>query len=273
MNVSTLRTNRKAQIIAGTLGIALLGGGVAVGASVIDNEPTATAAGSVRGDDTRANRSEDRAPIALPPLSTGDGTYTTTITQVVAPNTVTKKTDTLDKGVTKVQDAGTSGLRAIDTRVVVKDGKTVSSTEVGRRVLKPTSPRVVLVGTHVDPKPTPAPTATAKTSSTSTRSTSTPKPTAKPTPKPTRTSTPSSGGGAPSGAWAKVAQCESGGNPRANTGNGYYGLYQFSQSTWRSVGGTGLPSNASASEQTMRAQMLYNRAGAGQWPVCGRYLR
>lgn len=65
--------------------------------------------------------------------------------------------------------------------------------------------------------------------------------------------------------WAAIAQCESGGNPSTNTGNGYYGMYQFSLPTWRSVGGTGLPSDASAEEQTMRARMLQQRSGWGQW--------
>mgnify|MGYP000882507966 CR=1 FL=1 len=65
--------------------------------------------------------------------------------------------------------------------------------------------------------------------------------------------------------WAAIAQCESGGNPSINTGNGYYGMYQFSLPTWRSVGGTGLPSEASAEEQTMRARMLQQRSGWGQW--------
>ena len=74
------------------------------------------------------------------------------------------------------------------------------------------------------------------------------------------------------GVWAQLAQCESGGNPRTNTGNGYYGLYQFSLSTWRSVGGSGLPSNASPEEQTMRAQILQARSGWGQWPACSRKL-
>ena len=84
----------------------------------------------------------------------------------------------------------------------------------------------------------------------------------------------SSSGSAPSSAaisgddaaiWAAIAQCESGGNPSINTGNGYYGMYQFSLPTWRSVGGSGLPSDASAEEQTMRARMLQQRAGWGQW--------
>jgi resuscitation-promoting factor RpfB len=71
--------------------------------------------------------------------------------------------------------------------------------------------------------------------------------------------------------WAALAKCESGGNPRAVNPAGYYGLYQFSLSTWKSVGGTGNPIDASADEQTTRAQMLYARGGAGQWG-CGRHL-
>jgi resuscitation-promoting factor RpfB len=73
--------------------------------------------------------------------------------------------------------------------------------------------------------------------------------------------------------WAAVAKCESGGNPKSVSSGGlYYGLYQFSPSTWASVGGSGLPSNASADEQTYRAKLLYIRSGAGQWPVCGKLL-
>jgi uncharacterized protein YabE (DUF348 family) len=72
--------------------------------------------------------------------------------------------------------------------------------------------------------------------------------------------------------WAALAKCESGGNPRAvNSRGGYYGLYQFSLSTWASVGGSGNPIDASADEQTARAQTLYARSGAGQWG-CGSHL-
>jgi LysM repeat protein len=76
-----------------------------------------------------------------------------------------------------------------------------------------------------------------------------------------------------SGAWAKVANCESSGNPRAVNPAGYYGLFQFDLQTWRSVGGSGNPTNASAAEQLMRAKKLYAERGASPWPVCGRYLR
>ncbi|MGY1751807.1 ubiquitin-like domain-containing protein [Blastococcus sp. SYSU D01042] len=73
--------------------------------------------------------------------------------------------------------------------------------------------------------------------------------------------------------WAALAACESGGRPNAVSSTGkYHGLYQFSVATWQAVGGTGLPSQASADEQTYRAQLLYNRSGAGQWPHCGKNL-
>ncbi|NEA34416.1 transglycosylase family protein [Streptomyces sp. SID13031] len=76
-----------------------------------------------------------------------------------------------------------------------------------------------------------------------------------------------------SGAWAKVANCESSGNPKAVNPAGYYGLFQFDLQTWRSVGGSGNPTNASAAEQLMRAKKLYAQRGASPWPVCGKYLR
>jgi uncharacterized protein YabE (DUF348 family) len=73
--------------------------------------------------------------------------------------------------------------------------------------------------------------------------------------------------------WPALANCESGGNPRSVSGNGEYrGLYQFTYGSWASVGGSGDPIDASSSEQTYRAQLLYRRAGDSVWPVCGHYL-
>jgi uncharacterized protein YabE (DUF348 family) len=72
--------------------------------------------------------------------------------------------------------------------------------------------------------------------------------------------------------WAALARCESGGRPDAVSASGKYrGMYQFSQTTWNGVGGSGDPAAASVQEQTMRAQMLYARSGAGQWG-CGSHL-
>jgi uncharacterized protein YabE (DUF348 family) len=72
--------------------------------------------------------------------------------------------------------------------------------------------------------------------------------------------------------WGALANCESGGNPRAVNPAGYYGLYQFDLGTWRSVGGSGLPTAASAGEQTYRAKLLYKQRGRSPWPTCGRLL-
>lgn len=71
----------------------------------------------------------------------------------------------------------------------------------------------------------------------------------------------------PSGIWACIAQHESGGNPATDTGNGYYGMYQFTLSTWQAAGGTGNPANASAAEQTAVAQRVQQMQGWGAWPV------
>ncbi len=67
-----------------------------------------------------------------------------------------------------------------------------------------------------------------------------------------------------------IAACESGGNPSTNTGNGFYGKYQFTQETWQSVGGTGNPAAASEAEQDRRAAQLYAQSGSSPWPVCGQ---
>jgi Transglycosylase-like domain len=67
-----------------------------------------------------------------------------------------------------------------------------------------------------------------------------------------------------------IAACESGGNPATDTGNGFYGKYQFTLQTWQSVGGAGNPADASEAEQDRRAAALYARDGASAWPVCGR---
>jgi hypothetical protein len=66
-----------------------------------------------------------------------------------------------------------------------------------------------------------------------------------------------------------IAACESGGNPSTDTGNGFYGKYQFTQETWQAVGGTGNPAAAPEAEQDRRAAQLYAQAGPSQWPVCG----
>ncbi len=72
--------------------------------------------------------------------------------------------------------------------------------------------------------------------------------------------------------WARLRQCESGDDYAVDTGNGYYGAYQFSASTWHGLGFSGLPSQAPAAMQDQAAQQLQARSGWGQWPACSRDL-
>lgn len=74
-------------------------------------------------------------------------------------------------------------------------------------------------------------------------------------------------------AWARVRDCESGGDYRITSPDGSYrGAYQFDRSTWASVGGSGDPAAAPPEEQDRRAQILYDLVGRGAWPECGRFL-
>jgi hypothetical protein len=72
--------------------------------------------------------------------------------------------------------------------------------------------------------------------------------------------------------WAELRKCESGGNYAENTGNGYYGAYQFAPGTWHGLGYPGLPSEASPAVQDQAARQLQARSGWGQWPECSRKL-
>lgn len=71
-------------------------------------------------------------------------------------------------------------------------------------------------------------------------------------------------------AWLSSTRwCESRGRYGTNTGNGFYGAYQFDLTTWWSVGGRSYPHLAPAVEQDFRAVVLRLRRGTAPWPVCG----
>ena len=69
--------------------------------------------------------------------------------------------------------------------------------------------------------------------------------------------------------WQRLRTCESGGRYGIVATNGHYGAYQFDLSTWQSVGGTGLPSDASPAEQDYRALYLYRMRGWQPWACAG----
>jgi resuscitation-promoting factor RpfA len=77
---------------------------------------------------------------------------------------------------------------------------------------------------------------------------------------------------APVSTWDALAQCESTGNWSINSGNGYYGGLQFSPSTWRAFGGSGMPHQASKAEQIRVAENTLAAQGWGAWPACSAKL-
>jgi uncharacterized protein YabE (DUF348 family) len=165
---------------------------------------------------------------------------TVTLTEKVPFGTNNKKSATLAIGETKLISAGEAGKRTATYTVLLANGKEVGRSLVSATVLKAPVNKVVAVGTK-------------KVASGGTGTGG------------------NVGGSVDSLNWTALAKCESGGNPRAVNPAGYYGLYQFSLSTWRSVGGSGNPVDASPAEQTYRAKVLYKKAGAGQWG-CGQKL-
>lgn len=80
---------------------------------------------------------------------------------------------------------------------------------------------------------------------------------------------------APTRVWDRVAKCESGGDWRADTGNGYYGGLQFDDGTWDSFGGEHFAhkaSRASKREQIHVAQRVLHAQGWDAWPACSDKL-
>jgi transglycosylase-like protein len=72
--------------------------------------------------------------------------------------------------------------------------------------------------------------------------------------------------------WARLRRCESGGRYDRNSGNGFYGAYQFLPSTWRDLGFPGMPHEAAPEVQDAAARQLQTRNGWGQWPACSRRI-
>jgi len=79
-------------------------------------------------------------------------------------------------------------------------------------------------------------------------------------------------GGGDEVTWQRLRNCEAGGRYQANSGNGYYGAYQFSAGTWRALGFGGLPHQAPSEVQDQAARKLQARSGWGQWPACSRRI-
>jgi hypothetical protein len=176
-----------------------------------------------------------------------------TTTSEVPFNAVEQQDGAIYVGTSKVTTAGVPGVRTVVERVTTVDGVETGREPVSDAITQAPVDQVTNVGTKKKPVVTAAPSSPGA---------------------PAGGGTPAVGGGDAAGLnWGALAACESGGRANAVSASGkYHGLYQFSVATWGAVGGSGLPSQASAEEQTARAQMLYNRSGAGQWPHCGPRL-
>lgn len=173
-----------------------------------------------------------------------------TIVEEIPFKTTTKKTGDLDKGVKKVEVKGVKGQRELRKAFITRDGQPAGEEVVSSKELKAPVQEVVLVGTR--------PVAAPET----------------PAPEPAKPGDqPNTSPAVPAGSvWDKLAECESGGNWKINTGNGYYGGLQFSARSWRAVGGTGLPHQHSRETQIEMGKRLKAKQGWGAWPACSRKL-
>lgn len=73
-------------------------------------------------------------------------------------------------------------------------------------------------------------------------------------------------------AWARLRACESGGNYSINTGNGYYGAYQYNNGTWNNYGGYARADLAPAAVQDAKARETQASRGWNPWPACSSKL-
>ena len=144
--------------------------------------------------------------------------------------TVEREDDSMFEGESTTVREGRSGVRDVTYAVVTRNGKVVKKSVLEATVLQAPVARIVRVGTKA---------AVASFSS----------------------------GNSP---WDRIAECESGGNWAANTGNGYYGGLQFNLGTWQSYGGSGRPDQNSREQQIAIAEKVRAAEGGyGAWPVCG----
>lgn len=143
------------------------------------------------------------------------------------------KTATLFEGETKTTREGVAGKQAVTLVEAFADKKLVYRKVSAVKVLTKPVPALVLVGTKKKPDPPIGDT----------------------------------------GAWDRIAECESGGNWKANTGNGYYGGLQFSHGTWINYGGGKYANNAhlatKAQQIAIAEKVRAAEGGYRAWPHCG----
>ena len=139
--------------------------------------------------------------------------------------------DSMPEGETETVREGTDGARDVTYKLRFRNGEVVKRAVVEKKTLSQPVATIVKVGTQTAPAANYA-----------------------------------SGGTI----WDQIAECESGGDWAANTGNGYYGGLQFNPGTWSSYGGSGMPHENSREQQIAVAERVAEAEGGyGAWPVCG----
>ncbi|WP_154674295.1 ubiquitin-like domain-containing protein [Nakamurella lactea] len=157
-------------------------------------------------------------------------------------------------GTSEVDAQGHPGTLAISYRTVLTNGKAAPAKETSRKVTTEPKATVIRVGTKPKPAPEPQPTQQAEPAQAAAAAPA--------------ASSSSSGW---SVNWDAIANCESTNNWSINTGNGFYGGLQFSQSTWAAYGGLAYAPRAdlaSKSQQIAVAERTLAGQGIGAWS-CG----
>ena len=269
---------RSMRTIALRAGVAALALSVAVSgaayAAVRAGEPSRTSGVEAAAKGTDGLGAEGgRSRVSVTPST--QKVTTETVDATDPHGSVQQESGDLSEGETKVATAGVDGVVRTTYEVTTVGGKEVSRTPVAQVVVTQKVDEVVLVGTGAAKKQENKPEQSQGQSQSQGQA---------PAPSASSESSGGSGGSASGGSagttggevgddvWAKLAQCESGGDPTTNTGNGFYGMYQFTLETWQSLGGTGYPYEADAATQTAMAKKLQAQAGWGQWPGCADKL-
>ena len=138
----------------------------------------------------------------------------------------------LERGTEEVRVEGTPGERTVTHRLIMVNGAQESNDIINSKETRPATPATIARGTK---EPAAAPAV------------------------------------ADGSVWDTLAQCESTGNWAINTGNGFSGGLQFTDSTWQAFGGGEYASQAwqaSREQQIAVAQKVQAAQGWGAWPAC-----
>ena len=190
-------------------------------------------AGVDRNDIVRPSRSAELTD-GTRVVVTKIGTRTKRVPREAIPASVTeRKDDSMMEGESETVREGSDGVRDVTYKLRFRNGEVVKRSIVKQRVLDQPVAKIVKIGTKTAPE----------------------------------SANFASGGTV----WDQIAQCESGGNWAANTGNGYYGGLQFNLGTWQSYGGSGRcrTRTAASSRSPSPSASPLPRAATAPGRVCG----